>query len=309
VRPRTPADLPAAYGVFRRSLFDYLYRVGALKSPAISDAEIARMLVIARPVIEHFANTAAEDWVAEDETGQIIGWSQSVERDGVLYLTMFFVDPQAQSNGVGRALIDAALPAERGRARIIDATQDPRALSLYLRSGVRFVSTSVAFRGTPEPSEIPTDLDIERLLPAEHSAAKAILFDIEREVLGHGRIEEIQYLLEDRPVFVARRGGRVVGMAFGASRTVPARDKGRETGPMCALDPADMPALIACVENDAVANGISDLGFTIPMVNSTAVSYVLARRYRIDPFYTFILASDDRMRLDRWIQMQPEAVI
>ena len=110
-------------------------------------------------------------------------------------------------------------------------------------------------------------------------------------------------------MFLARRAGRVVGMAFGASRTVPARDKGRETGPMCALDPADMPALIACVENDAVANGIVDLGFTIPLLNSTAVSYVLARRYQIDPFYTFILASDDRMRLDRWIQMQPEAVI
>jgi hypothetical protein len=39
------------------------------------------------------------------------------------------------------------------------------------------------------------------------------------------------------------------------------------------------------------------------------VSFVLGRRYRIDPFFTAILASDDRMQLDRWVQMQPEAVL
>jgi GNAT superfamily N-acetyltransferase len=192
LRRRTPADLPAAYRVFRRSLFDYFYRAGLLASPEISDAEITRMLMIARPVIEHFANTAAEDWVAEDETGQIIGWSQSVERDGVLYLTLFFVDPEAQSHGIGRALIEAAMPTGLGWARIIDATQDPRALSLYLRSGVRFVATSVAFRGTPRPSDIVSDLDIEIVMPGQESAAETIVFALEREILGHGRIEEIR---------------------------------------------------------------------------------------------------------------------
>jgi hypothetical protein len=270
---------------------------------------VADSLAIGRPVVEHFASTAAEDWVAEDENGQVVGWSQSVERDGVLYLTYFWVDPDVQSRGVGRGLLARSFPVGRGRARIIDATQDPRALSLYLRSGVRFLSTSVAFRGTSSTSQISTDLEIQPVAPDHHSTAARSVFELEREVLGHGRNEEIRYLLEDRPVFLARRAGHVVGMAFGASRVVPAREKGRETGPMCALDPADLPALIATVENDAVENGISDLGFQVPLVNATAVSFVLGRRYRIDPFFTVILASDDRMRLDRWVQMQPEAVL
>ena len=74
-RRTTAVDLPAAYRVFRRGSFDYLYRAGVVPSPEISDAEITRMLAIARPLMEHLANTAAEDWVAEDEGGQIIGYS------------------------------------------------------------------------------------------------------------------------------------------------------------------------------------------------------------------------------------------
>ena len=63
------------------------------------------------------------------------------------------------------------------------------------------------------------------------------------------------------------------------------------------------------VENDAVAHGISDLEFTIPLVNSTAALFLVGRHYQIDPFSGLILASDDRMRLDRWVQMQPSAVL
>jgi hypothetical protein len=37
-RRREPADLPAAYRVFRRSQFEYLHRAGVLASPEISDA-------------------------------------------------------------------------------------------------------------------------------------------------------------------------------------------------------------------------------------------------------------------------------
>jgi hypothetical protein len=78
---------------------------------------------------------------------------------------------------------------------------------------------------------------------------------------------------------------------------------------MCALDPADLPALLATVENDAYENGILDLGFQLPLSNATAMSWALRRGYQIEPFYTLILASDERMRLDRWVQMQPEAIL
>ena len=68
---------------------------------------------------------------------------------------------------------------------------------------------------------------------------------------------------------------------------------------------SDLPTLVATVKNDAVGREVKQLGFTIPMVNATALGYVLGRGYRVDPFYTFILSSGDRMRLDRYIETQP----
>jgi len=68
---------------------------------------------------------------------------------------------------------------------------------------------------------------------------------------------------------------------------------------------SDLPALVATVKNDAVGREVKQLGFTIPMVNATALGYVLGRGHRVDPFYTFILSSGDRMRLDRYIETQP----
>ena len=62
---------------------------------------------------------------------------QSVERDAFLGVTFFFVDPEVQSKGLGRALLERAFPLGRGRHRAIFATEDPRALSLYMRFGVR----------------------------------------------------------------------------------------------------------------------------------------------------------------------------
>lgn len=77
------------------------------------------------------------------------------------------------------------------------------------------------------------------------------------------------------------------------------------TGPMGALDPADLPALIGTVENDAVERDVKELGFTIPMVNATALGHVLGRGFQVGTFYTFILSSSDQMRLDRYIETQP----
>jgi GNAT superfamily N-acetyltransferase len=308
-RRRETADMPGAYRVFRRTWFDYLHRIGLLDGATAQNPPVEESWLKQRAQMEHLAATAAEDWVAEARDGRIVGWAQSVERDGLLELTLFFVDPSVQSRGIGRALLERAFPLGRGHSRAIVASQDPRALALYLQFGVGFATTSAYFRGRPEPSEITTDLAIERVEAGTEPAAEAAIVALERELLGHGRIEDTRFLLGDRPAWLARRGGHVVGMAFGATRDAPARAKGRETGPIGALDPADVPALIATVENDAAASGIELLGFTVPMVNSTAMAHVLGRRFQIDPVYLFILSSDQRMRLDRWVQTQGEYIV
>jgi hypothetical protein len=54
-----------------------------------------------------------------------------------------------------------------------------------LKFGVTFVATAVSFLILAHPATVTTDLAIERLDPASHEAAEAIV-DLERQLLGHG---------------------------------------------------------------------------------------------------------------------------
>jgi hypothetical protein len=229
----------------------------------------------------------------------VIGWALSIERDGVLELTHFFVEPGTQEKGVGRALLERAFPPGRGRHRVIVATQDPRALGLYLRFGVHYVTTSMDLNRRPEPVEVRSDLEIARL--AADEASVALVGVVEEAVLGHSRDVDVRFLLGTRPAWVARRGGSVAGMAFGVD--------GLNSGPVAALDPADLPVLLAHVENEAYLAGVEELTFSVPMVNREAIGHLLARGFRIDPFFVKILADAPSMRLDRWIHTGPVFIV
>lgn len=299
LRTATAADLPAAFAVFRRSLFDYLHRIGMVTAEEAANPQIDEPWSRQRHWIEHLSATAAESWVAEDAAGRVIGWALSVERDGVLELTHFFVEPGVQAAGLGRALLDRAFPRDRGRHRVIIATQDPAAVSLYLRSGVGHVATSVELARRPEPRSVETDLALERLAPGD--VAVTAIGDLEARLLGHRRDLDIAFLLRHRPAWLARRAGEPVGFAFGA--------EGADTGPIAALDAGDLPALLDLVESDAAQRGLDSLSFVVPMTNRVALGHLLARRFRIDPFYVMVLGDESTMALDRWVHTGPEFIL
>src|SRR5215472_3572880 len=59
------------------------------------------------PLQRLLAGIAAEWWVAEEPgSGRLLGFARSIEREGLLELTEFFVQPDAQGRGVGRALLE-----------------------------------------------------------------------------------------------------------------------------------------------------------------------------------------------------------
>ncbi|MES2210457.1 MAG: GNAT family N-acetyltransferase [Chloroflexota bacterium] len=298
-RPLVEADIPAAFAVFRRSLFDYLFRIGMVDAATAADPPIESAWASQGPWVEHLAANAAENWVAADVDGRIIGWALSIERDGVLELTHFFVEPGTQARGIGRELLGRAFPPGRGRHRVIVATQDARALSLYLRYGVGYVTTSMDMFRAPEAIEPETDLQFERLA-ADEASVRAV-GDLEQVILGHRRDIDARFLLGMRPAWLARRGDAIAGVAFGA--------QGSNSGPVAALDPADMPALLAHVEREAHAAGIEELYFSVPMLNDVAVRHLLARGFQIDPFYVKVLADTRSMQLDRWIHTGPAFIM
>lgn len=292
IRPAEAPDMRGAFAVFRRSLMPMLHRLGIVASPDVTDAMLDEAWRPRGAWIEHLWRTAAENWVAVDEDGRVGGWALSVQRGSVLELAMFFVDPDAQSKGLGRALLERAFPIGRGPHRSIIATQDPRAMSRYLRSGVRFITSIVDFEAKPRLVSPDTDLEFERL-EASSPASIDLIAGVEAELIGHRRAVDTAFLLEQRPAWIARRRGAVAGFAFGFNDEL--------TGPIGALDPRDIPALLDLVENEAAERGATNLYFSTPLDNHTAVEHLLARGYTIDPFVASLLADADWLKTDRWI--------
>jgi GNAT superfamily N-acetyltransferase len=307
-RPAAPEDMRAAYAAFRRSLFKYLLQLSLIDEGTANDPPIDSDWRRQSAWIEHLWNSAAENWVAQDAVGRIVGWAMSIQRGTHLELTHLFVEPSAQAKGVGRALLKRAFPHDQARHRSILATQDPRALSLYLRSGVDYVTTSVDFVIAPRPIEPATDLQFEQV-GADEAAVEAIA-RIEQAVLGYRREVDVRFLLGLRPAWLARRAGSVVGFAFGAQPTQQlTRFAYLVSGPMAALATDDMPAILDHVIGAALTAGGGDFAITAPLINRVAVAHLLARGGRIDPFYVKVLSSADSMRLDRWIHTSPAFIM
>lgn len=150
-----------AYRLFRESVWDYMLQRGMAEPEEAP--EIEEYFEQQRDLYLHLERTAAEDWVAEDDAGTLLGWARSIERDGHLQLTHFFVDPAAQGAGVGRGLLERAFAPGRGRQRSIIATESPLALSLYLRHGVRVLGMAFSLNGTPRTRKPGGELEVERL--------------------------------------------------------------------------------------------------------------------------------------------------
>jgi GNAT superfamily N-acetyltransferase len=249
----------------------------------------------AEPLHRQLAQIAAEWWVAE-ETGsdRLVGFARSIERDGLLELTEFFVRPDQQSRGIGKALLERVFPAGRGTVRSIVATSDVRAQARYYAAGTvaRFpLFTLGGVPGNPKPiHEVKAELiDGERAIEAQRA--------IERTVLGHRRSDdEISWLLDRRQGHLYRRADQVIGFSF----------LGRDgAGPMAALEPSDLPTILLHVEGLARTIGLERLELQVPAPNAIAIRHLMGRGYRFDSWINFLMSDRPFGQFDRFIPFGP----
>jgi GNAT superfamily N-acetyltransferase len=291
IRPATAADSRACFGVFRASLGDLLRRTGHPAAAAVA-AGAEEEWPAYTSLFAHLAATCAQWWVAEDDDGRIAGYARSTLRGDVLELTEFFVVPDARVTGIGRALLERAFAPGLGTHRAIIATVDAPAVALYLRFGVVHQAAGFDLSGRPRAVAPPTGYEVGEPTLDE-------LVALEHELLGHGRREDLAFMLGDRPALLLRRDGRAVAYAFGANADGYA-------GPVGALDPADLPAALAVLENAAHDAGVEHLDLTVPLTAHTAIDHLLGERgFRIDPFYCLFLADGPWARLDRYVPFNP----
>lgn len=294
IRPGTPDDSRSVFDVFARAIADLLTRLGQAgeddewKKPDFIADQWRRRAAL----FDHLARTAWQFWVAVDG-GRVTGYARSTLRDGLLELTEFFVDPASQSDGVGRALLARVFQAENPRRKLILATTDVRAQARYLKAGVFPRFTVQYLHRKPERVEADTDLVFEPAAASDEAIDAA--GEIDAALFGFRRDADHRFLLGDREGYLLRRGDRVVGYAY----------TGNGTGPIALLEAADFPAVLAFAESRAAARGDRSIGVELPMINRTAVEWLLGRNYRLDPFIVLGMSDEPFGRFENYVCTSP----
>jgi GNAT superfamily N-acetyltransferase len=291
IRRGTSTDLRPCHDLLWTSATDLGRRHG---TPLQGDADAwwEGIESVHRFLAEH----AAEWWVAEaPDRGELIGYARSIERGGLFELTELFVRPGRQSNGIGRQLLEHAFPLERGEVRSIIATTDVRATARYYAADTvaRFPYFTLTAR--PRSDAKPADLTAEPV--GTDPAALAAISEIEGAVLDFPRgTDELNWLAETRPAYLFVRDAKPIGFAFIAKSG---------TGPIAALDDADLPAMLGHVESLAADAGSDPLELEIPGINVTAIRHLLGRGFRIDPWINLLMSNRPFGRFDRFVGFSP----
>jgi GNAT superfamily N-acetyltransferase len=292
-RPGTLADSRTVYEIFHASIDDFSRRANMQAITGGNDPNVVASLWETRkPMFDHLAVTAEHFWIAEDD-GRAIGYARSILRDGSRELTEFFVLPGSQSGGVGRELLRRAFPADGARHRTIVATIDTRAQARYLKSGVYPRFPIYYFERQPEPVTLPTDLSFEPV--SESPETLTTLREIDMQILGYRRDIDHAWIMTARQCYLYRRDGKVVGYGYSDTRC----------GPIALLKDADFPAVLAWIETNAHSLGAKTAGFEVPMINITAVKYLIGRGYQLDSFFAFFMTDKLDGKLENYIVFSP----
>lgn len=198
LRPMRPADVPAAQELSALTFAEVdrrLARPGDVvhggRTPERAAAWIART--------EHLLGTDPGGcWVAEVD-GRMLGLATSAVRDKTWILATYVVHPDAQGQGLGRPLLDAALHHGRACLRgMLASSRDPRAVRRYFGAGFGFhpalLATGAVDRnaipvvtkvreGTPSDFDLMDSID-RRVRDAAHGPDHEVLFRTNRLVVS-----------------------------------------------------------------------------------------------------------------------------
>jgi GNAT superfamily N-acetyltransferase len=294
IEPGTTADSYAVFMVFERSLADLIQRLGMTEPTSLADPEaLARTWTLRQSMYEHLAVTADQFWLAR-RGDEVVGFARSIVRDGLRLLTEFFVLPNQQSSGLGRALLARALPAQETERRWLLATGDLRAQALYLKHGLYpHFPVYYLWRQPRQPAPLESDLVIEAVTPAAETVQA--MGDIDARLLDFRRDVDHHWLMSDRQAYLYYRAGQPVGYGY----------VGHASGPFALLDTADFPAVLAHAEGQASGQGHSHFGLEVPMVNHRAVDFLLRGGFQINALMTQFMSDSPPGRLGNYIVTSP----
>ncbi len=162
-------------------------------------------------MLAHISRTGSL-YVAE-ERGRILAFAGAITRDAISFLTDLFVYPSRQSAGLGQTLLQHVLPPTARGIRCTLSSSDPRALALYIRSGMlpQWPHFSLILEDVTRARLTTTDLEI---VEARVDDSELLAWDA--RVSGRRRLQDHMYWTDSQqavPLWF-RRAGTTVGYAY-----------------------------------------------------------------------------------------------
>jgi len=200
VRPLTRADVDDAAAVQRAAFDDHDRRRG----DPVPETTPERIEGQRRRIAHFLTHDPGGSWVAELD-GNVVGVALALKRQGLWGLSLLVVDPNVQSRGMGRQLLDAALTyADPHMPGVILSSSDPRAMHRYASAGFNLYP-QIRATGRPTSSRLQRpELPVRDGTPGDFLLADAV--DI--VVRGAPRGPDHELLASVGSMFVVDAGDR-----------------------------------------------------------------------------------------------------
>jgi GNAT superfamily N-acetyltransferase len=173
-----------------------------------SSPEFTRFLVANMLANGGFAGLVAE------RAGAVVGSVFADERAAIVGIGPVTVDPAAQDQGVGRALMQAAMARAHERhvhgIRLVQTAYHYRSLALYAKLGFTVREPLCVLQGTPPALSLPGF----GVRPAAYADVAACA-ELCTRVHGHDRTGELRDAIAAGTAAVVERPGRISGYATG----------------------------------------------------------------------------------------------
>jgi GNAT superfamily N-acetyltransferase len=296
-RPATEADLPTCAAIWRTSINDYTSR---LNQPDIPD-DLAAILRL----YDHLRSTDPDGFVVAEAPlaggeRRMVGFVAAILREPLWFLSMLFIEPDAQGAGVGRELLRRVMPAE-GDAALATCTDSIQPISnaLYASLGIvprmpllRLVGLADRIDALPPlPSGIrATRVEAAADGDASIAAVAGVSSGVGPEVdLALVRAEgRIGYLY-------AGPDGRAVGFGY-------ASEAGR-VGPVAVVDSSLLAPVVAHLVTTVEPRGA--FGIWVPGAADATMVALLRAGFRIDGFPCLICWNRPVVDFSRYVPISP----